>query len=98
MRQLRGNKAVVFIVVDEVSFRRAGHKMNDDDENNVSFVDDGNEAVESLSWDIQYVRDTAVEHERVTQPEVHGTTVTVGVRLTVYLIWSFRIVSIVSSR
>jgi len=66
---LRGDKAgAAFIVVDEeVSFRCAGHKIDSDDENKVSFVDDGNEAV---------------EHELVTQPEVHGTTV--GTRPTVY--------------
>jgi len=44
---LRGNKAgAAFTVVDEeVSFRCAGHKMDGDHENNVSFVDDGNEAL-----------------------------------------------------
>ena len=59
---MRGNKAgAAFIVVDEeVSFRCAGHKMDSNDENNVSFVDDGNEAV---------------EYELVTPPAVHGTTV-----------------------
>jgi len=66
---LRGDKAgAAFIVVDEeISFRCAGHEMDGDNENNVSFVDDGNEAV---------------EHELVTQPAVHGTTV--GTRPTVY--------------
>ena len=34
------------------------HKMDGDDENNVSFVDDGNDVAKSLSRDIQYAEDT----------------------------------------
>jgi len=45
-----------------------------DDESKISLVD-GHEAVESLLLDIRYVEDTAVEHELVIQPAVHGTTV-----------------------
>jgi len=46
---------------------------DDDDDSKISLVD-GHEAVELLSRDIQYVEDTAVEHQLVTQPAVHGTT------------------------